>query len=75
MRNRAIQERSHNDKREKPPGLAHLPPGGQNVFYETQEQYVQDDMPQKRKRTMWVSLFHMVAELAVWQADLAIWFA
>eukprot|EP00971_Amphidinium_carterae_P338431 6475758-Amphidinium_carterae.1 len=60
-------------KNRMPPGLAHPPPGGQYV-YELDDKYAKDNMPQKENRTL-CRIFHMVAELAMWQADLAIWFA
>eukprot|EP00971_Amphidinium_carterae_P105772 2094658-Amphidinium_carterae.1 len=39
--------------REVPPGLAHLPPGGQHPESETEYAKKVKRMPQRTKRTMW----------------------
>eukprot|EP00971_Amphidinium_carterae_P146971 2912572-Amphidinium_carterae.1 len=84
MKNRKIQEH-HNvdrerisiyDQRTEPLGLAYVPPRGRQLLQETED----DDQvklmtrPRKRTETLCV-IFDMVAELAIWQAELAIEFA
>eukprot|EP00971_Amphidinium_carterae_P139987 2773807-Amphidinium_carterae.1 len=58
-----------------PPGLAHLPPGGRHPERESEYANKVKRMPLVNERTAWAMLFDMVAELAMWQADLSIWFA
>eukprot|EP00971_Amphidinium_carterae_P184358 3660017-Amphidinium_carterae.1 len=70
-----IQETAQEQKYDMPPGLAHSPPGGLYVCYETDEKYTEERMKEKENRTEWAVLFDMVAEPAMWQAELAIWFA
>eukprot|EP00971_Amphidinium_carterae_P194715 3864122-Amphidinium_carterae.1 len=71
QRKKSIQEAAQEQMYEKPPGSKHVSPGGQYECYETGEQFV-ESMTKKENRTNWAVLFDMVAELATWQAELAI---
>eukprot|EP00971_Amphidinium_carterae_P001841 37099-Amphidinium_carterae.1 len=51
-------------RKEQPPGLAHSPPGGHQLYYENEGDSKQDVMPQRKNRTVWAIVFDMVAELA-----------
>eukprot|EP00971_Amphidinium_carterae_P145004 2873043-Amphidinium_carterae.1 len=76
--NRKIQEQHdvfyENDDRvlkgTVPPGWTYVTPGGHDNNYEVAEKYV-DNILKKENETSCL-IFDMVAELAMWQADLAI---
>eukprot|EP00971_Amphidinium_carterae_P219604 4360059-Amphidinium_carterae.1 len=76
-----IQKHTHDgQKNDEPLYQAYVPVEGTQPIYVNTE-HMMDDMPslieEKMNRTSLsnVSIFNMVAELAMWQADLAIWFA